>query len=211
MSSELGIAFFLLGAYLLGSVPFGLLVVRGLTGRDVRQEGSGNIGAANVLRVAGPATAIIVLALDLAKGLVPVLLTRTWLTGQPGADLAAALVGVAAIAGHNWSVFLRGQGGKGIATSYGALLALSPVSGAVAAVIWVVVALLTRYASLASLLSVASVPLVMLARREPAPNFYFGLVALIFGVWRHRGNIQRLRRGEERRLMFRPRQGVPDA
>ena len=200
-----------LGAYLLGAIPFGLLVVRGVTGRDIRQEGSGNIGAANVHRIAGPAVAVLVLSLDLVKGLVPVLLTRALAPGQPGVDALAVMTGVAAVAGHNWSVFLRGQGGKGIATSYGVLLALSPVAAAVAALVWVVVVLLTRYASLASLLGVLSVPVVMLARHELASNLFFGLVALVFGVYRHRSNIQRLLQGEERKLSFRERQGVTRA
>ena len=200
-----------LGAYLLGAIPFGLLVVRGVTGRDIRQEGSGNIGAVNVHRIAGPAVAVLVLSLDLVKGLVPVLLTRALAPGQPGVDALAVMTGVAAVAGHNWSVFLRGQGGKGIATSYGVLLALSPVAAAVAALVWVVVVLLTRYASLASLLGVLSVPVVMLARHELASNLFFGLVALVFGVYRHRSNIQRLLQGEERKLSFRERQGVTRA
>ena len=200
-----------LGAYLLGAIPFGLLVVRGVTGRDIRQEGSGNIGAVNVHRIAGPAVAVLVLSLDLVKGLVPVLLTRVLAAGQPGVDALAVMTGVAAVAGHNWSVFLRGQGGKGIATSYGVLLALSPVAAAVAALVWVVVVLLTRYASLASLLGVLSVPVVMLARHELASNLFFGLVALVFGVYRHRSNIQRLLQGEERKLSFRERQGVTRA
>ena len=200
-----------LGAYLLGAIPFGLLVVRGVTGRDIRQEGSGNIGAVNVHRIAGPAVAVLVLSLDLVKGLVPVLLTRALAAGRPGVDALAVMTGIAAVAGHNWSVFLRGQGGKGIATSYGVLLALSPVAAAVAALVWVVVVLLTRYASLASLLGVLSVPGVMLARHEPASNLFFGIVALIFGVYRHRSNIQRLLQGEERKLSFRERQGVTRA
>lgn len=188
------------GAYLIGSIPFGLLVVRALTGRDLRQEGSANIGATNVYRVAGPAMALLVLALDLAKGLLPVLVAQSLAARHPGRDALAVLAGLAAIAGHNWSLILRGQGGKGIAASYGALLALSPLTGAVAALVWIVVAVLTRYASLASLLGVLSVPAVMLVRREPVPHLFFGFVALVFGVWRHRGNIGRLVRGQERRL-----------
>jgi len=201
----------LFGAYLLGSIPFGLLVIRALTGRDIRQEGSGNIGAANVYRVAGPAVAGVVLALDLLKGLVPVMATRAVAAGRPGIDTVAVLVSIAAIAGHNWSLILRGQGGKGIATSYGALLALSPVAGAVAAVVWVVIALLTRYASLASLLGVLSIPIVMLTRHEPVPHLFFGLVTLVFGVWRHRSNIHRLVRGQERRLGAPEKQGATGA
>lgn len=145
------------GAYLLGAVPFGLLVVRAVTGRDIRKEGSGNIGASNVYRVAGPAVGVLVLSLDLLKGLLPVVVSQ-----RLGLDSATTIAaGLAAIAGHNWSVFLRGAGGKGVATSYGVLLALSPAAGLIAAGIWVAVILITRYASLASLLGVLSVPVVM--------------------------------------------------
>jgi len=201
----------LVGAYLLGSIPFGLLVVRALTGHDIRQEGSGNIGAANVYRVAGPVVAVVVLVLDLLKGLIPVIVARAVAAGRPGADTVVVLVGIAAIAGHNWSLILRGRGGKGIATSYGALLALSPAAGGVAALVWVVIAVLTRYASLASLFGVLSVPVVMLNRHEPVPHLFFGLVTLVFGVWRHRGNIHRLVRGEERRLGATEKQGATGA
>src|SRR5215471_14393767 len=108
-------------SYLIGAIPTGLIVVRLLSGEDIRRHGSGNIGTVNVLRVAGPATAIVVLAVDIVKGLVPVLLATR--AGAP--PWVVALGGLAAIAGHNWSVFLRFQGGKGVATSFGVLLGLS--------------------------------------------------------------------------------------
>jgi glycerol-3-phosphate acyltransferase PlsY len=181
------------GAYLLGAVPFGVLVVRLLTGRDIRSEGSGNIGASNVLRTFGPLLGATVLILDLLKGAAPVMIAQA----AGAAPLIIAVCGLAAVGGHNWSIFLRGKGGKGIATSYGVLLALSPLAGLMAVVVWVVVVAITRYASLASLLGVLSVPLVMLWRREPFEYAGFGVVALIFAVWRHRANIQRLLRGEE--------------
>lgn len=184
------------GAYLLGAVPFGLLVVRAATGRDIRKEGSGNIGASNVYRVAGPAVGVLVLALDLLKGLLPVVVTQ-----RLGLDSATTIVaGLAAIAGHNWSVFLRGAGGKGVATSYGVLLALSPAAGLIAAGIWVAVILITRYASLASLLGVLSVPVVMRLRSEPAVHLAFGLAVVIFAFYRHRANIGRLLCGQELRI-----------
>ncbi|MBM3469748.1 MAG: glycerol-3-phosphate 1-O-acyltransferase PlsY [Armatimonadetes bacterium] len=184
------------GAYLLGAVPFGLLVVRAVTGRDIRKEGSGNIGASNVYRVAGPAVGALVLSLDVLKGFLPVVVSQRW-----GLDPAATVaVGLAAIAGHNWSVFLRGEGGKGVATSYGVLLALSPAAGLIAAGIWVAVILITRYASLASLLGVLSVPVVMRLRSEPAVHLAFGMAVVIFAFYRHRANIGRLLRGQELRI-----------
>jgi glycerol-3-phosphate acyltransferase PlsY len=189
-------ALLVLGSYLLGAIPFGLLVTRAVTGRDIRTEGSGNIGASNVFRVAGPRLGAIVLALDAVKGAVPVLVARRLNVGS--AVIVAA--GIAAIGGHNWSVFLGGRGGKGIATSYGVLLALSPVAGGIAAAVWVVVAALTRYASLASLLGVLSAPLVMWIAREPPEQLVFGLVATVLAFYRHRGNIGRLLRGEELRI-----------
>ncbi len=185
-----------LGAYLLGAVPFGLLVVRAATGGDIRKEGSGNIGASNVYRVAGPAVGILVLALDLLKGLLPVIVSQR-LGLDPATTIAA---GLAAIAGHNWSVFLRGAGGKGIATSYGVLLALSPVAGLVAAAVWIAVILATRYASLASLLGVLSVPVAMRLRSEPAVHLAFGVAIVVFAFYRHRANIGRLLRGQELRI-----------
>ncbi len=185
-----------LGSYVVGAIPFGLLVTRAVTGRDIRAEGSGNIGASNVFRVAGPGLGAVVLLLDVVKGAVPVLVARRL---DVGLSVVVA-AGIAAIAGHNWSVFLGGRGGKGIATSYGVLLALSLRAGGIAAAVWVVVAALTRYASLASLLGVLSVPLVMWIVREPAEHQVFGVIATIFAFYRHRGNIGRLVRGEELRI-----------
>lgn len=183
-------------AYLIGSIPFGVIVMRLATGRDIRQEGSGNIGAANVYRVTGLRLGIVVLALDLAKGAIAVVLAQRVMP-QP---VAAVVAGIAVVVGHNWSVFLRGQGGKGIATSYGVLLALSPVAGGVAAAIWIVVVALTRYASAGSLTGVLSVPLVMWLSQEPVEHLVFGVAAVVFAFYRHRANIRRLLRGEELKL-----------
>jgi glycerol-3-phosphate acyltransferase PlsY len=183
----------IVGAYLLGSVPFGLLMVRLATGRDVRREGSGNIGATNVFRTAGAVLGGVVLLLDAAKGGLPV-----WLARQiDAAPAAAAAAGLAAIVGHNWPVFLRGKGGKGIATTYGALLALSPLTAGIAATVWIAVVALTRFASLGSLLGVASVPLAMVAVGEPFPHVVFGVTSAGLATYRHRANIQRLIAGQE--------------
>ena len=187
--------------YLLGSLPTGLLVVRALTGQDIRAAGSGNIGTVNVYRVAGLWASILVLAVDMLKGAVPVILARMW--GQPAETQVAG--GLAAIAGHNWSLFLRFGGGKGIATSFGVLLAISPPVGFVAAAVWGVVVAVTRYASLGSLLGMISVPVTMWWRREPAPHLVFGLITLTFALYRHRANVARLVSGTELRITDKPR------
>lgn len=190
--------------YLVGMLPTGLVVIRLLRGVDIRQYGSGNVGATNVFRVAGLPVALLVLAIDMAKGAVPVLLAGRW----TGSTAVAVLAGLAAIAGHNWSVFLRLRGGKGIATSFGVLLALSPWAAAAAALIWAAAVALTRYASLGSLLAIASVPLVMGARREPAAHLAFAGAALVFAVYKHRANIVRLLHGTELRITDREGPGT---
>jgi glycerol-3-phosphate acyltransferase PlsY len=163
------------------------------TGRDIRAEGSGNIGATNVFRTVGPVLGIVVLLLDVLKGIAPVVAAQR-LGAPPGVTV---LAGLAAVTGHNWSVFLQGKGGKGVATSSGVLLALSPVAGLVAGGIWIAVVVVTRLASAASLLAVLSVPVVMLARQEPAAHLGLGVAVTAFAFYQHRANIGRLMRGEE--------------
>lgn len=179
--------------YLLGSLPTGLLLVRALTGIDIRERGSGNIGAVNVFRTAGLAVSAAVLAVDMLKGAAAVLAARAM--DQPDGVLVTA--GLAAIAGHNWSVFLRFRGGKGIATSFGVLVAILPVAALIAAGVWAAVVGLTRYASLGSLLAVASVPVVMWWRGAPPAYLAFGAVTLVLAVYRHWANIGRLLAGTE--------------
>lgn len=190
--------------YLIGAVPTGLVLVRLLRGEDIRRYGSGNIGTVNVYRVAGPAVAAAVLAVDILKGLVPVLLAAH-LGAGPG---LVVLAGLAAIAGHNWSVFLGFRGGKGIATSYGVLLGLWWPAALVAAAVWVGVVGLTRYASLGSLLGVASVPVTLWGFHQPPEYVAFGVVAVLLALYRHRANIQRLLAGTELRITDR---GTPKA
>ncbi|HYM90184.1 MAG TPA: glycerol-3-phosphate 1-O-acyltransferase PlsY [bacterium] len=180
-------------SYLVGAIPTGLIVVRVLTGEDIRRHGSGNIGTVNVLRVAGAATAVIVLAVDILKGIAPVLLALR----MGFAPWTVVLSGLAAIIGHNWSVFLGWQGGKGIATSFGVLLGLSWQAAAVAAVVWVVAVTLTRYASLGSLLGVVSVPITLWRLHQPHEYVYLGVIVAFLAIYRHRANIQRLVTGAE--------------
>jgi acyl phosphate:glycerol-3-phosphate acyltransferase len=182
-----------IGSYLIGAIPTGLIVVRLLSGEDIRRHGSGNIGTVNVLRVAGPATAIVVLAVDIVKGLVPILLA---LRAEAPAWVVV-LGGLAAIAGHNWSIFLGFQGGKGIATSFGVLLGLSWAAAAIAAAVWLVTVAVTRYSSLGSLLAVVSVPITLWRLRQSEEYVSFGVIAALFAIYRHRANLQRLVAGTE--------------
>lgn len=187
--------------YLLGSLPTGLLVVRVLTGTDIRTIGSGNIGTVNVYRVAGGWASVLVLVVDMLKGAAVVVLAKMW--DQPAAIQVAG--GLAAIVGHNWSIFLRFAGGKGIATSFGVLFAISPFVGGVAGIIWGVVVGITRYASLGSLFGMLSVPVTMWWRRESVAHLVFGIIILLLAVYRHRANLSRLIAGTELKVTERHR------
>jgi glycerol-3-phosphate acyltransferase PlsY len=183
------------GAYVAGSVPFGLIVARA-KGIDLRAVGSGNIGATNVARALGKGWAITVLFLDAAKGFVPVMLGRR--LGLPPQYVAIA--GVAAIVGHMFTIFLRGRGGKGVATSLGVALALSPLAALCAFGLYVVAYAATRLSSVGSLLGLWSFPLFgTLLGGLPRPYLALATIAAILVTIRHRENIARLVRGEEKK------------
>lgn len=190
-------------AYFCGSIPSGFLIIKATTGKDIRQYGSGNIGMANAYRVGGALPALLVLLGDALKGAIPVIIARGAL-GLP--DLAVVLVGLAAILGHDFPIFLRGHGGKGIATSLGVITALVPPVGIVAVIVWWIVILSTGYASLASLIMLFVATLVLAIYdtfflTEHHPLFIGFLLALfIVAVWQHRTNIDRLRKGTELKL-----------
>jgi glycerol-3-phosphate acyltransferase PlsY len=184
-----------LGAYLAGSIPFGVLVARA-KGVDLRTIGSGNIGATNVARALGKGWAVAVLACDAAKGFVPVWLGRH--LGFPA--WAIALAGLAAIVGHMFTVFLRGRGGKGVATSLGVALALSPVAALLGFGVYVVLFAATRLSSLGSLLGVWTFSLFFTFHDAPAaPLVALAIAGAALVTLRHRQNIGRLLRGEEKR------------
>jgi acyl phosphate:glycerol-3-phosphate acyltransferase len=186
----------LVAAYLLGSIPFGLLLTRLTSGSDVRHQGSGNIGMVNVFRAAGFAAAVLTFALDGLKGFLPVYLA--YRLGLP--TWALLLVATAAIAGHNWSLFLRGRGGKGVATSVGAVGALMPPVALIGIALWVVVVLTSRYASLASLMMIATLPVLMPIFGYDWPYWIFGFALVTLAIYRHRRNIVRLWDGTELKL-----------
>ncbi|MDW7651629.1 MAG: glycerol-3-phosphate 1-O-acyltransferase PlsY [Bacillota bacterium] len=186
----------LLGAYLIGSVSFGYLAGKLLKGIDIREHGSGNAGTTNIQRTVGTVPAIFVLLLDVGKGVAAVLLAG-YLTGQPTVMM---LAGVAAIVGHNWPVFFRFRGGRGIATSIGVLLGLAPVVILIATAIGVTLIALTRYVSLGSVVGAATIPILMLIFTKPPSYILFGAIIGGLAVWRHRENIVRLLNGTENKL-----------
>jgi glycerol-3-phosphate acyltransferase PlsY len=190
-------------AYLLGSIPFGYLLYRYREGRDIRDTGSGNIGATNVFRAAGMAPAITTLLLDASKGYLAVYLTAHAAADSQSARGAAALL---VILGHVFPLFLKFRGGKGVATGFGAFLAIAPFSALICAGIFVLVVLTWRYVSLASITAAAAFPLVMAAREDASPLL---LAAAVLGaaliVMCHRSNIQRLWTGTEVQIPSRKR------
>lgn len=188
-------------AYLLGSVPFALVIGKGLFGVDVREKGSGNTGTTNVFRVLGAGAGILVFLGDAAKGLVPVLLARA-LAPADDVALAAVLAASAAIAGHNWSIFLKGKGGKGVATGGGAIIGLMPWLFLVLFAIFWVVLLVSRYVSVSSLAAALSFSTLTITTEQPLPYIVFALLGTAVVFYAHRSNISRLARGEENRVTF---------
>jgi len=182
--------------YLLGSVPFGILIGRIFYGIDPRTVGSGNIGTANSMRAFGRTGAILVLLGDVFKGAVPTFVAVRFLH-EPW---MAAAVGLATVVGHNWSVFLRFRGGKGVATTLGVVIVLSFPASVAFGVVWLATAAVTRYSSVASILASAAVPVAMYLLHEPMPYVYYGIVALALVVWRHESNIRRLFAGTELKI-----------
>ena len=187
--------------YLLGAIPFGFIAGKLFGGVDVRDHGSGSIGMTNVMRTVSPPVAILVLALDMGKAIGAVILARI----IADAPLVETLTGIAVIAGHSWSVFIGFSGGKGTATGWGALFALSPIAGIVASVIGVGLIALTRYVSLGSIVaaSLGAITLAVIAlANDSVPLEYalYGAVGAAIILFKHRDNIQRLLRGDERKL-----------
>lgn len=182
--------------YLLGSIPFALLLSRRWSAVDLRAVGSGNVGAANAMRASGVAAGVLVALLDAAKGAAGVALAAR-LSGDPAAPAAA---GVAAILGHVYPIWLRFRGGKGVATACGVFSVLTPAAVPPALAIFVGVVWLTKYVSLGSLLATLALPPMAYALGGSAPAVVaaFGAAAII--VFRHRSNLGRLRTGTERRI-----------
>lgn len=191
-----GLASLLIG-YLIGSISFSYLLAKKLAGIDIRSQGSGNAGATNTLRVLGPVPAVIVLVLDAAKGLVSMGIAH-WLTD--GNPLVYALAGIFAIIGHNWPVYYGFRGGKGIATTLGVSLGMSPTAFLISVVITILVIALTRYVSLGSLVYVTIFPLLLYVFGSEPTYVWISLLITLFAYVRHKSNIVNLIKGTERKL-----------
>jgi len=204
----MGYVLLFLASYFLGAIPFAYVVTKLVAGVDIRTVGSGNVGATNVRRAAGNATAAVVLALDVAKGFVPAYLFPTWVARvSPGLSpvLAGVLCGLGAILGHVFTVFLRFRGGKGVATSCGVAFGLAPLQASIALGVFVAVVAVWRYISLGSMSAAAAffVSLVLVGKEPwgaglPLTLFALAMTALI--AVRHRTNVGRLLAGTEHRI-----------
>lgn len=184
-------------AYVLGSIPSALLVVWLMTGKDVRREGSGNVGATNAVRIGGIAAGILVTAMDVAKGALPVWAMSV--LNPASVWLAAAML--AAIVGHCYPVWLRFAGGKGVATAFGAFAVLAPVPALAALGVWLVVLAVGRWVSLASLVGAAVFPLLVSILALPGPMLLVGVsLAAVLIIVRHHSNIRQLIAGNEPRI-----------
>jgi glycerol-3-phosphate acyltransferase PlsY len=184
-------------SYLLGAVPFGLMFSKLFSDVDVRTIGSGNIGATNVLRAAGKKAAVLTLLADALKGVIPVLFAKFFFHD----DTATVLSGAAAVLGHNFPVYLKFKGGKGVATSFGVVLAVAPLIGLLCLLIWVLAAYIWGYSSLSALISFAFYLGATFAI-SPLSKPYGLLSLFIFGMiyYRHRENIKRLLTGTEPKI-----------
>ena len=194
--------------YFFGSFPAGYFAGR-LAGVDVRREGSGNIGATNVLRVLGKKWGYTVFAIDAFKGFAAVrlslILVNSWPSAKPYAEYIAILTAMACVAGHTFPVWLRFKGGKGVATSAGALAGLVPLAVPVVLLVWIIVFETSRYVSLASIVAAISLPIIvgLFARWKFVDTWaliYFSLAIMLLVLWRHRSNFSRLLNGTEQRF-----------
>ncbi|SFF94960.1 acyl-phosphate glycerol-3-phosphate acyltransferase [Desulfotomaculum arcticum] len=179
-------------SYLIGSIPFGFILARYAKGIDIRQFGSGNIGATNVWRTLGPVPGIIVLLLDMSKGVASVFIGRH--LGGAGTELIAAFF---ALCGHSWPVFIKFKGGKIVATGGGIILAISPLTTLIALIVLLITVGISRYVSLGSIMAAITVPVTMIILRMNILYILFGVVIAAFVIYKHRPNIKRILDGTE--------------
>lgn len=190
-------------SYLIGSIPTGYIFGRLLKGIDIRQFGSGNTGATNTFRVIGRFPGLIVLAIDILKGFVSTTyIANSFMYASPVArpELYRVFIGLAAIAGHNWTLYLKFKGGKGVATSAGVVMGLIPRIFWLGFLVWLIAFFISGYVSVASIIASISVAISTLLFGEPTEIVIAMSILCIVIVYKHRLNIGRLRRGEEKRI-----------
>lgn len=189
-------------AYILGSMPTGYLVGKA-KGIDVRTAGSGNVGATNVLRVVGKLPAFVALIADILKGVIAVTILASFFYNKDaplGFSAFRALLGLAVIAGHNWSIFLKFKGGKGVATSFGVMMVLLPDAMAIASAVFLITLCITRYVSLGSLLLSITVPITAVITGKEIEFVIMSVTICILIGYRHKNNIKRLLSGIENKI-----------
>ena len=190
----------IIGAYLIGSIPTGYIIVKLFTGQDIRKIGSGSTGATNVKRVMGKKWFFIVMLLDAFKGALPVLLTVMLTTAYKQIGLLPVIASVFVIIGHSKSIFLKFTGGKSVASGVGTLLALNWQTGLIIALIWSVITWFSKYVSLGSIIALALAPVIMFKLGLPKAYVIYSLIAAIYVIYLHRENIKRLCQGTENKV-----------
>ncbi|MBA7592147.1 Glycerol-3-phosphate acyltransferase [subsurface metagenome] len=190
-------ALIIISCYLLGSIPFGYIVGKLFKKVDIRELGSGNIGAANAFRILGPSLASLVLIGDIGKGIFSIYLVQYLNIDNL---LIITIAGLAVICGHDWSLFLGFKGGKGIATTFGVVFGLNPTISILALIIWGVVVITTRYVSLSSILAVISIFIFSILFKQPYEYIIFSAIIMILGIFKHKENIKRLKSKKERKI-----------
>ncbi len=183
-------------SYIIGSIPSGLVLGKGIWHVDLRRYGSGNIGATNAWRTLGKGPGLLIFAADLLKGVIGVG-AGSLLIGTP---MGMVIGGILAIVGHSASIFLKFSGGKGVATGLGVLLMMMPSVSVIVFAVWLIIVLISKYVSLGSIVAAALVPIAAFFMDEPAEFIVFGLLAAVFVIYRHKSNISRLMSGTESKI-----------
>lgn len=200
MNSAFEILFFVLSAYVIGSIPTGFIVVKLFTGQDIRTIGSGSTGATNVKRVMGKNWFFAVMLLDAFKGALPVVLAKIFATAFASIGLVPVLCAIGVILGHSKSIFLKFSGGKSVASGVGTILALNWQVGLIIALIWSVITYITRYVSVGSIIALSISPVLMYLFKMPLAYVGYCVLGAIYIIYLHRENIKRLLKGEENKV-----------
>ena len=190
----------IIGAYLIGSIPTGYILVKVITGQDIRQIGSGSTGATNVKRVLGTKYFFVVMLLDAFKGALPVILATYFTTAYKDLGILPVLAAIFAILGHAKSIYLKFTGGKAVASGVGTLFALNWPVGIAVAIIWSVITWFSKYVSLGSIIALSCAPFLMLFAKAPISYVIYTAIAAIGVIYLHRENIKRLKNGTENKV-----------
>lgn len=200
MEKFIELAVVILGAYIIGSIPTGYIIVKLFTGQDIRTVGSGSTGATNVKRVMGKKWFFIVMLLDAFKGALPVVLAQIFANSFTDIGLLPVLAAVAVILGHSKSIFLKFTGGKSVASGVGTILALNWMVGLIIAAVWGIITYTSKYVSLGSMIALALSPVLMWLFGTPAAYICYCALGAVYIIYLHRENIKRLIKGEENKV-----------